>query len=276
MLFRSGRADVVLALGTEIGRTDYDMYDRGDFEISGRLIRIEIDPEQMRRGAVPDLALLGDAGEAAAALLAALGEGSPAPDGAARAGAARAAAYEETGAEYRATLGFIETVRDTLPEAPIFGDSTQAIYAGNLYFAAPAPNRWFNASTGYGALGYGLPAAIGAARATGGTVVCIAGDGGLQFTLTELGAAVEEGLRVIVLVWNNQGYGEIKSYMVERQITPVGVDLHTPDFVAIAKAYGMAGVRMETLDALPALLGEAAARPGPTLIEFDQSVVLGG
>jgi acetolactate synthase-1/2/3 large subunit len=80
---------------------------------------------------------------------------------------------------------------------------------------------------------------------------------------------------VIVLVWNNSGYGEIKSYMIDRQITPVGVDLHTPDFVAIAKAYGMAGIRMETLETLPALLGEAAARPGPTLIEFDESVVLG-
>jgi acetolactate synthase-1/2/3 large subunit len=268
-------ADVVLAMGTEIGRTDYDMYDRSPVEIPGRLIRVEIDPEQMRRGAVPDIALLGDAGEAAAALLAGLGDGLP-TGGPARAEAARCAAREEIGAEYRATVGFVEKVRDALPRAAIFGDSTQAIYAGNMSYAAPAPNRWFNAATGYGALGYGLPAAIGAARATGGPVVCIAGDGGLQFTLTEIGAAVEEGLRVIVLVWNNSGYGEIKSYMVERRITPVGVDLHTPDFVAIAKAYGVSGVRMETLEALPALLGEAAARPGPTLIEFDESVVLEG
>jgi acetolactate synthase-1/2/3 large subunit len=271
-----GQSDVVLALGTEIGRTDYDMYDRDAVEVPGRLIRIEIDPEQMRRGAVPDLALLGDAGEGVAALLAGLGHGAPATDGAERAGAARAAAFEEIGAEYRASVGFLETIRKVLPEAPIFGDSTQAVYAGNAYFAAPAPNRWFNASTGYGALGYGLPAAIGAARATGGPVVCIAGDGGLQFTLTELGAAIEERLRVIVLVWNNRGYGEIKSYMVKHHITPVGVDLHTPDFVAIAEAYGMAGVRMETLEALPTLLGEAAARPGPTLIEFDETVVIGG
>ncbi len=174
------------------------------------------------------------------------------------------------------SLQTVDSLLNALPETPIFGDSTQAIYAGNLYYAAPAPNRWFNASTGYGSLGYGLPAAIGAARAAGGPVVCIAGDGGLQFTLAELGTAVEEGLRVIVLVWNNQGYGEIKSYMVERQITPVGVDLHTPDFVAIARAYGVAGTRMEALEALPALLGEAAARPGPTLIEFDETVVLGG
>jgi acetolactate synthase-1/2/3 large subunit len=251
------------------------MYDRSALEIPGHLIRVEIDPEQMRRGAVPDTALLGDVGEAAVALLAALGQGAPAPEGAARAGAARAGAHEEIGAEYRATVGFVEMVRDALPEAAIFGDSTQAIYAGNMYYAAPAPNRWFNAATGYGALGYGLPAAIGAARATGGPVVCIAGDGGIQFTLTELGAAVEEGLQLIVLVWNNRGYGEIKTYMVDRQITPVGVDLHTPDFVAIAMAYGVAGVRMETLEALPLLLGEAATRPGPTLIEFDESVVLG-
>jgi acetolactate synthase-1/2/3 large subunit len=268
-------ADVVLALGTEIGRTDYDMYDRSPFDVPGRLVRVEIDPEQMYRGAAPDIALLGDTGEGVAALLAALGRGDPAPEGAARAGAARAGALEEIGAEYRATVSFVEMVRDALPEAAIFGDSTQAIYAGNLYYAAPGPNRWFNAATGYGALGYGLPAAIGAAWATGGPVVCIAGDGGLQFALAELGAAVEEGLPLIVLVWNNQGYGEIKSYMVERQITPVGVDLHTPDFVDIAKAYGMAGVRLEALEALPTLLGEAADRDGPTLIEFDARVVLG-
>ncbi len=269
-------SDVVLALGSEIGRTDYDMNDSSPVEVPGRLIRVEIDAEQMRRGAMPDLPLLGDVGEGVAALLAGLGQGAPAPEGAARAEAVRVAAFDEIGAGYRASVGFLNAIRDALPAAPIFGDSTQAVYAGNAYYVAPAPNRWFNAATGYGSLGYGLPAAIGAARATGGPVVCIAGDGGLQFTLTELGTAVEEGQQLIVLVWNNQGYGEIKSYMVDRQITPVGVDLHTPDFVAIAKAYGVAGVRMKTLDALPALLGEVAARPGPTLIEFDESVVLGG
>jgi acetolactate synthase-1/2/3 large subunit len=268
-------ADVVLALGTEAGRTDYDMYDRSVVAVPGALIRVDIDPEQIGRGLVPGLALVGDAGEAVTGLLTALGTGAPAPDGAERAEAARVAAVGEIGADYRAALRFLEVIRDALPGAAVFGDSTQAVYAGNLCYAAPAPNRWFNAATGYGALGYGLPAAIGAARAIGGPVICIAGDGGLQFTLTDLGTAVEEGLRVIVLVWNNRGYGEIKRYMEGRGITPVGVDLHTPDFAAIARAYGMAGIRMETLDALPTLLGEAALRQGPTLIEFDQDVVLG-
>lgn len=269
-------ADVVLALGTELGRTDCDMYEHGPLTVPGRLIRIDIDPEQLRRGAVPDLALAGDARQGVAALTAILGEGRPAPVAAARAEAARGAARAEVEAEFGAALRFLEVVRDALPEAPVVGDSTHAVYAGNLCHAAPAPNRWFNAATGYGALGYGLPAAIGAARASGAPVVCLAGDGGLQFTLTDLGTAVEEGLRVIVLVWNDRGYGEIKRYMQAHGIAPVGVDLHTPDFAAIARAYGAAGLRMQDLADLPALLGEAAARPGPTLIEFDAQVALGG
>ncbi len=268
-------ADVVLAIGTEFGRTDYDMYDRSPVEVPGRLLRVEIDPEQMRRGGVPDLPLLGDAAEAVRLIAAGL-SGAPRSGGAAaRAERARSGALAEIGDAYRASVRFLEMIRDALPAAPIVGDSTQAIYAGNLWYPAPAARLWFNASTGYGALGYGLPAAIGAARATGSPVVCLTGDGGLQFSLAELGTAIEERLPVIVLVWNNRGYGEIRSYMISQQVTPVGVDLHTPDFVGIARAYGMAAGRMEALDALPGLLAAAAVRGGPTLIEFDEAAVLG-
>ena len=70
-------------------------------------------------------------------------------------------------------------------------------------------------------------------------VVCIAGDGGLQFTLGEMGAAIEVGGPIIVICWNNNGYGEIKSSMLRSGVAPIGVDLHTPDFVEIAKAYGL-------------------------------------
>ena len=82
------------------------------------------------------------------------------------------------------------------------------------------PRRWFNASTGYGTLGYGLPAAIGAKLAEPGRpVISLMGDGGIQFTLPELASAVEARVGVIVLLWNNQGYGEIKRYMERRDIT---------------------------------------------------------
>ena len=180
----------------------------------------------------------------------------------------------ELGPDYRAALDLLELVHDTMPSTPIVGDSTQAIYAGNLLCRPPAPRLWFNAATGYGALGYGLPAAIGAARALGAPVACIAGDGGVQFSIADLGTAVEERLTVILLIWDNSGYGEIKTYMQTHQITPVGVDLHTPDFVQIAQAYGAAAERLERLSVLPGLLQKAAGRSGPTVIVFDESVVL--
>lgn len=266
-------ADVVLAAGTEMGRTDYDMYDRADPCFPGSLIRIEIDPEQMNRGAVPDLALCGDAATGISRMLEMMdGTTRPVDD---RAAAAREAAIREIGGTYRRSLDFLERIRDALPHAPIVGDSTQSVYAGNLYYGAPAPSLWFGAATGYGALGYGFPAAIGAARATGGPAVCLAGDGGLQFSLAELGLAVEEALPVILIVWDNSGYGEIKSYMVQNQITPVGVDLHTPDFIGLAKAYGAASASVGSLDDLPVLLGEAAARQGPTVLYLPEQVVLG-
>lgn len=268
-------ADVLIAVGTEFGRTDYDMYDRGGFEIPGVLIRIDIDPEQMQRGAQPDIALLGHARPAVQVLCAGLANGEARSGAAEWADRVRCAAMEEIGPKYRSAVGLLDLVRDTLPDAPIVGDSTQAIYAGNLYFAAHAPRTWFNASTGYGALGYGLPAAIGAARGLGHPVVCISGDGGLQFSLAELGTAVEESLPLIVLVWDNKGYGEIKSFMVDRQITPVGVDLHTPDFVGLARAYGCAAERLEDLSSLPDLLRTASQRHGPTVIAFDEAVILG-
>lgn len=58
--------------------------------------------------------------------------------------------------------------------------------------------------------------------------VCLIGDGGLQFTLPEFTGAVEARVPLVVLLWNNQGYEEIKKYMVNRAIEPIGVDIHTP------------------------------------------------
>ncbi len=77
---------------------------------------------------------------------------------------------------------------------------------------------------------------------------------------------------MIVLLWNNRGYEEIKRYMVNRAITPVGVDIHTPDFVAVARGMGCAAESASSEDSLRSALRAAAARPGPTLIEVDQDL----
>jgi acetolactate synthase-1/2/3 large subunit len=165
----------------------------------------------------------------------------------------------------------MDQVRDAMPDAVIVGDSAQPVYAASIDFAAPRPRSWFCSATGYGTLGYALPAAIGAQLAAWDRpVVCVVGDGGFQFTLQELGSAKEIEAPVIVLLWNNQGYGEIKSYMISKQIQPIGVDIFTPDFQLLARAFGCEAVKLGDPADLPALLQAARARKAPTIIEIDE------
>ena len=181
------------------------------------------------------------------ALLAALGNGR-------RCARRRASARQPTRTAARrravarpraAQLAVVETIRDTLPGSIIVGDSTQPVYAANLYYDHDRPGGWFNAATGYGALGYGPPAAIGAALALpDASVVCLSGDGGFQFTLPELGVAVDAGAAVIFVVWNNRGYREIETSMRDVGVEPVGVSPAPPDFLKIADAYGIAAERL--------------------------------
>ncbi|MDO7900099.1 5-guanidino-2-oxopentanoate decarboxylase [Pseudomonas citrulli] len=274
-------ADVVLAIGTELAETDYDVTFAGGFEIPGALLRIDIDPDQTVRNYPPRLALVADARSAATALLDAV-ERQPRVQrcndwGAARATRLRTDLANSWDAATRAQAAFLDSVLQTLPDAVFVGDSTQPVYTGNLTFNPEQPRRWFNASTGYGTLGYALPAAIGAwlAGKEQGQgrppVVCLIGDGGLQFTLPELASAVEAGVPVIVLLWNNQGYEEIKKYMLNRAIEPVGVDIYTPDFIGVAQALGCFAQAIEDGPSLCAALLAARGRPGPTLIEIDQA-----
>ena len=169
----------------------------------------------------------------------------------------------------RDQLKVVETIRDTLPGAVIVGDSTQPVYAANLYYDHDRPGGWFNGSCGFGALGYGIPAAIGAQLAAPGVpVVCLAGDGGFQFTLPELGAALDAETPVIFVVWNNRGYREIETSMRGAGVEPVGVSPAPPDFVKIAEAYGLPGERLADVAGLPAALKRARATGKPCLIEI--------
>lgn len=207
-----GPGALVLAVGTELGPTDYDMYVRGGLPDLSGMIRIDVCAIQLSRHPAA-VALQGDA----AAVLSALPVRPRTGDGAVRAAEARAAARAELAGlnpAMPAQLQMVEAIRAALPGAIIVGDSTQPVYAGNLYYDHDRPGGWFNAATGYGALGYGPGAAIGAALAAPGTpVVCLIGDGGLQFSPGELRTAVDEGLPITFVVWNNAGFREIAEAM---------------------------------------------------------------
>ncbi|WP_226936349.1 5-guanidino-2-oxopentanoate decarboxylase [Pseudogemmobacter faecipullorum] len=261
-------ADGILALGTEFGPTDYDMNEDGGFELPKRVVQVDLDPRHMVRGEAGGSRIVGDASAFVEAVLAeALPLGGACGAGAAAAGRAEAARGPLPLA-YRQDLALLDLARDTLPEARFVGDSTQLVYAGNMGFAAATPGSWFNSATGYGTLGYGLPAAIGAKLADDRPVVAISGDGGLQFSLSELASATEAELPVILLLHDNKGYGEIKSYMLAKNIPPLGVDIYTPDLAAIAKASGWHVERVSALADLPDFLKAGASRKGPTMLIF--------
>lgn len=258
-------ADVVLALGTELGPTDYDFYEDGGFAIPGKLIRVDIDPAQIMRSHMPSLGLVGDVGEALAQLTPLIAPRAPGSgsDRARIANGGRA----DLPRPMRAGLRILDLIRKTLPDALIVGDSTQLVYAGNTAFAASVPGGYFNSATGFGTLGYGLPAAIGAALGSPGRpIVALVGDGGLQFTLAELASAAEARVPVIMILHDNSGYGEIKSYMQSLGITPLGVDILTPDLAGIAQASGWRTDRVDALDNLVAKLQTAAGQDQPSLL----------
>ncbi len=261
-------ADLAIAVGTELGPTDYDMYGDGGFRLPKKFVRIDIDAEQLARHPTT-VAVEADARAGLDALLAALSGKTLQANGAGRALAARTAARSELSPAMQVQLDTVETIRDTLPGAIIVGDSTQPVYACNLCYDHDRPGGWFNAATGFGALGYGPPAAIGAALAApDATVVCLTGDGGFQFSLPELAAAVEAGAPVIVVVWNNSGYREIETSMRDVGVEPVGVSPAPPDFAKIAEAYGIPSERLASQSGLADALRRARAAKKAYLVEI--------
>jgi acetolactate synthase-1/2/3 large subunit len=215
-------SDCVLAVGTEIGQTDYDMYARGGFPDLSGMIRIDCCAEQLARHPAA-LRIHAQADPALSALLRDLTPRTG--DGPARAAATRTAARAELDPHMPPQLDAVEAIRAALPGCIIVGDSTQPVYAGNLYYDHDRPGGWFNAATGYGALGYGPGAAVGAALAApDAPVVCLIGDGGLQFSPGELRTAVDEGLDVSFVVWNNAGFREIAEAMAGAGAPVLGCD----------------------------------------------------
>ena len=263
-------SDAVLAIGTELGMTDYDMYSLGNFPALAQLIRIDIEASQLERNMRPALSLLGDARETLRAMLASSMGTAPKDRGAAAARQASAAALQTLSAPMRREIAFLEVIRDTVPGAILVGDSTQPVYAGNLGFAAASPGSWFNSATGYGTLGYALPASTGAGLgAPDRPVVCLVGDGGLQFSLSELAVPRDVDAWLAIIVWNNRGYGEIKTSMLAVGIEPEGVDVRPPDFALLARAYGYSHKRIDSLESLSDALRDFALRRQVLMLEVE-------
>ena len=260
-------ADQILAIGTELGPTDYDVYANGKIPDFSGMIRIDIDAEQLARHPAK-MPIKAEAGAMMAALMPMTIRANR--EGAVRAEAIRTAARAELATLYEpmpAQLEMVEAIRDAVPNAIIVGDSTQPVYAANLYYDHDRPGGWFNAATGYGALGYAPGAAVGAAIAAPGVpVVCLIGDGGLQFSPGELRTALDEKLPITFIVWNNSGFREIAEAMRQAKVPVLGCDPSPLDMEHFAMACDLPFARV-ALD--PSELAEVLDTPqdGPRLLE---------
>jgi len=241
----------------------------GDLPPLQWLARIDIDAAQLCRNVRADLPLCGDATASLQLLLAALGE--PA-SGQLRTNDRVEATRREIGNDpqfHPEMQRLFATLQEALPALTLVGDSTLPTYYAVWQYECSAPRRYFHSATGGGTLGYAIPAAIGAKRALADQpVVALIGDGAAQFTFMELASAVQESLPVIVLLWNNNGYREIRDGMVASEIQPVGVDIDAPDFLAAASALGCLSVCPKDLEAFREALRDAAGHTLPTLIEL--------
>jgi 5-guanidino-2-oxopentanoate decarboxylase len=266
-------ADVLIAVGTEMSETD--IWAENDFlSPKGKLIRIDIDPANLSRDYMPEVAVLGDAGASMAMLADALPANN---DGKRGFGGSRVVADLRKkvmsdlmkGKRSKKLAKVLDATREAIPEDGwLITDATQIAYFGNTYWQTSMP-RSYTHPNGYCTLGSAMPSAIGAKLGVPErNGVAMAGDAGFLFTVQELATAVDEKVGLPILLWNNDGLGQIKQGMIERDIKPLGVEPgRNPDFLALAKAFGAGAKRPKSLKGLTGAIKDAFKADGPTLIE---------
>jgi 5-guanidino-2-oxopentanoate decarboxylase len=166
----------------------------------------------------------------------------------------------------------LNALRKALPkEAIVVGDSTQLVYTSTFSFPVEQPRSWIYPA-GYCPLGHALPMAIGAKLASPSRpAVALVGDGGFMFTVQELATAVELELPLPIILWNNNGFGEIRDVMQTRDIPAIGVNHRKIDYANLAAAFGCRSEQPDSLDAFGTSITEALQARLPTLIEVHEN-----
>ena len=254
--------DVLVSIGSRLELQWFRWPHRDD---GPRIVNIDVDPAQVDRVS-PDVAFVADACEALRALKEAIGRERP-------------SRREEFEAVKRATeaaiqiiqphVGFLAAIRDVLPRDGFFVEELcQAGFASYYAFPVYEP-RTFVTSGHQGTLGFGFPTALGVkAGNPDKAVVSITGDGGFLFGLPDLATAVQYGLDLVTVVFNNDAYGNVvrdqERFYGGRVIAS---ELVNPDFVALAESFGASGYRARTPDELRRALEQALGAGSPAVIE---------
>ena len=255
-------ADVILAVGSR--------YQGIGLERHQRLVHIDVDPAVFAKHATPDLAIEGDARCTLELLLIELdGRVAARPSRAAERQAARAAVDAEL-----ATIGpqveMVSALRRAIPENGILGVGTTTVgYMCHLSYPVYRPRTYLTSSY-MGTLGYCYPTSLGAKVACPDVpVVSINGDGGFLFTSSELATAVQYGINVVAVVFNDGAYGNTNRDQMENfGGREIGTTLVNPDFAKYAEAFGAVGVRLQGVHQLEAAVREGLQDNRPVVIEL--------
>ncbi|MFJ8139307.1 thiamine pyrophosphate-binding protein [Streptomyces sp. NPDC096013] len=255
-------ADVVLVVGSGLGELSSNYH---TFAPRGRVVQIEADLGKLESNH-PALGIHADAWHGLQALLETVTE---------RADTSAPARVEEVLGKVRERIAAQEltleqsvlaSVRKALPPtSPSFWDMTILAYWAWSAFDAKGPNHLHSAQ-GAGGLGYGFPAALGAAAADPTRpVLAVSGDGGALYSIAELATARQYDLNVTWLIVDDGGYGILREYMTDAFGEATATELARPDYVALAESFGVPGVRT-TPETLEADLAKALGEPGPSVV----------
>lgn len=257
------RADAVLGVGTRmhfaqsLWGTDPEL----------KIVRLDIDAEEITRFRRPDVALEADAAPGLRALLAALPahnrRRAPREDV-----AAAQAAFADRLTRQEPQMSYLRALRAALPEDGIVvEDVTQVSFVGRLAFPVSAPRRYL--SPGYqDNLGWAYGTALGVQAALPGrAVVALCGDGGFLYQAQELASAMRHNLPVVAVVFEDGAFGNVRRIQAEHYGNRlIGCDLANPDFVAFAHSFGANAFRVADPAGLQRALTEALAARAPALI----------
>lgn len=254
-------ADVVLALGTRLAQP------RFQWGVDSRmtLIRVDVDELELVSGIGNQISFLGPVIEVAKSLADGLKD---------HAAESRRTELRSLKDEYLQKFRqltpqaeFVAAIRDALPEDGILVDElTQVGYACRYSFPVYSPRTYI--TSGYqGALGYGLAAAMGAkVGCPRKEVISINGDGGFFYGASELSTAVQHGIGIVAIVFNDGSFGNIAREQVQEGID-IATTLHNPDIVRYAESFGARAFRVGSPNELLEKLTSSFGHSCPTVIE---------
>jgi len=255
------KRDVVLAVGT---RTRFK--DRPDGQ---RFLQIDIDEGRAAGSSPLDLDIIGDARAVLATLYQALRSASPLEDSVSQEIASLQQERFAPHNQLEPQRSLMNAVRQAVPhDGVVVQGMNQMGYYSRNYLPVHVSRTYLTASY-HGTLGHAFPVGLGAKIARPDrAVVVLSGDGGFLYNSQELATAVQHQIPVVVVVFNDNAYGNVLRAQLEKFDGHVlGSRLHNPDFAALARSYGARGVRAMGAAELKAAIQDGLQQKVPTLVE---------